>query len=117
MSRDITPPRLLTAGDPPPPGEGEERTMTSDLPAELRAAIEAKLQGVSRADITRRAALISNTYRAGGNSAAIASESDALAYALVRMPATSAALSASLNALLALKLDFAPKSLLDVGAG
>jgi ribosomal protein RSM22 (predicted rRNA methylase) len=60
---------------------------------------------------------ISKTYRAGGNSAAITSETDALAYALVRMPATYAALAASLNALVAVRPDFAPKSLLDVGAG
>jgi ribosomal protein RSM22 (predicted rRNA methylase) len=88
-----------------------------DLPAALRLAVEAKLQGVSRADITRRAAAISGAYRAGGNSGAIASESDALAYALVRMPATYAALGASLNALVALRPDFAPKKLIDVGAG
>lgn len=88
-----------------------------DLPAALRLAVEAKLQGVSRADTTGRAAAISNAYRAGGNSGTITSKSDALAYAVVRMPATYAALGASLNALLALKPDFAPKSLLDVGAG
>jgi ribosomal protein RSM22 (predicted rRNA methylase) len=88
-----------------------------ELPVELRAAIEAKLQGVSRADMTRRAASISTAYREGGNSGTIVSEGDALAYALVRMPATYAAFSASLNAFLALRPDFAPKSLLDVGAG
>jgi ribosomal protein RSM22 (predicted rRNA methylase) len=92
--------------------------MTSPtLPPELRAALEAKLQGVSREAIARRAALISRTYRDGGNSAAIASESDALAYALARMPATYAAVVASLNALVELRPDFAPKGLLDVGAG
>jgi ribosomal protein RSM22 (predicted rRNA methylase) len=92
--------------------------MTSPtLPLELRAALEAKLQGVSREAIARRAALISRTYRDGGNSTAIASESDALAYALARMPATYAAVIASLNALVELRPDFAPKSLLDVGAG
>jgi ribosomal protein RSM22 (predicted rRNA methylase) len=92
--------------------------MTSPtLPPELRAAFEAKLQGVAREDLGRRAALISRTYRDGGNSAAIASESDALAYALARMPATYAAVIASLNAFIELRPDFAPKSLLDVGAG
>ncbi len=88
-----------------------------DLPAELRAALEEKLQGVSRAAAAERAALISRTYRQGGNSGAIASEADALAYALARMPATYAAVTASLNALCELKPDFAPNSLLDVGAG
>jgi ribosomal protein RSM22 (predicted rRNA methylase) len=91
--------------------------ISPDLPAALRAAIEAKLQGVPRDDITRRAAAISSAYRDGGNSTAIASESDALAYAVVRMPATFAAVTASLHELLALRPDFAPKRLLDVGAG
>lgn len=88
-----------------------------DLPAELRGALEAKLQGVSRNDIAARAALISKTYRDGGNSAGIADEVGALAYALARMPATYAAVVASLNALCEAGPDFAPKSLLDVGAG
>jgi len=88
-----------------------------DLPTELRAALEAKLQGLSRNAAAERAALISRTYREGGNSGAITSEADALAYALARMPATYAAVTASLNALCELKPDFAPTSLLDVGAG
>jgi ribosomal protein RSM22 (predicted rRNA methylase) len=87
------------------------------LPAELRAALEAKLQGLSRIDAAARAALISRTYRDGGNSGAITSTADALAYALARMPATYAAVTASLNALCETKPDFAPKNLLDVGAG
>ena len=45
------------------------------------------------------------------------SEADALAYALARMPATYAAVTASLNALREIRPDFAPASLLDVGAG
>ncbi len=88
-----------------------------DLPAELRAALDARLQGLSRSDAAQRAALISRTYRDGGNSGAIASEEDALAYALARMPATYAAVTASLNALCELRPDFAPQTLLDVGAG
>jgi ribosomal protein RSM22 (predicted rRNA methylase) len=88
-----------------------------DLPAALRGALEAKLQGLARDDIAARAAQISKTYRDGGNSRVIASPADALAYALVRMPATYAAVTASLNALCEMKADFAPKSLLDVGAG
>ena len=92
--------------------------MTSpDLPAELKAALDAKLEGVSRNDAAGRAASISQTYRDGGGSSAIKSETDALAYALARLPATYAAVVASLNALVEIRLDFAPKSLLDVGAG
>jgi ribosomal protein RSM22 (predicted rRNA methylase) len=88
-----------------------------DLPAELKAALDAKLQGVSRTDAAARAAAISKTYRDGGNSGTIATETDALAYALARMPATYAAVTASLNALREITPDFAPKNLLDVGAG
>src|ERR1700757_4631215 len=88
-----------------------------DLPGELKAALETRLQGLSRNDAAARAALISKTYREGGGSGAIRSEADALAYALVRMTATYAAVTASLNALCASAPHFAPQSLLDVGAG
>jgi ribosomal protein RSM22 (predicted rRNA methylase) len=88
-----------------------------DLPAELKAALDARLHGLSRVEAAERSALISRTYRDGGGSGAISSEADALAYALARMPATYAAVTASLNALREVNPDFAPKSLLDVGAG
>ncbi|HEX9362099.1 MAG TPA: small ribosomal subunit Rsm22 family protein [Bradyrhizobium sp.] len=88
-----------------------------DLPAELKAALEARLQGLSRNVAAERASLISQTYREGGGSSAIRSEADALVYALARMPATYAAVTASLNALRDIRPDFAPTSLLDVGAG
>jgi hypothetical protein len=51
-----------------------------DLPAELKAGLDAKLQGLSRNDAAERAALISQTYRDGGGSSAIRSEADALAW-------------------------------------
>lgn len=92
--------------------------MTSpDLPAELKAALDGKLRGFSRNDAAGRSASISKTYRDGGGSGGIRSETDALAYALARMPATYAAVTASLNALAEIRPDFAPKNLLDVGAG
>lgn len=87
------------------------------LPAELKAALDGKLQGFSRSDAARRSSQISSTYRAGGGSGTIKSEADALAYALARMPATYAAVAASLNALTAIVPDLAPEILLDVGAG
>ena len=92
--------------------------MTSpDLPAELKAAFDGKLRGFSRNDAASRSASISKTYRDGGGSGGIRSETDALAYALARMPATYAAVTASLNALAEIRPDFAPGSLLDIGAG
>src|SRR5258708_7511557 len=92
--------------------------MTSpDLPTELKAALEAKLHGLSRSDAAERSARISETYRGGGGSAAIRTEADALAYALARMPATYAAVTAGLNALCEIRPDFTPRRLLDIGAG
>ena len=87
------------------------------LPAELKAALDGKLQGFSRTDAAQRSQKISTTYRAGGGPGTIKSEADALAYALARMPATYAAVAASLNALTEIVPDLAPKTLLDVGAG
>src|SRR4029077_17498813 len=87
------------------------------LPAELKAALDARLQGVSRGAAAARAAAISKNYRDGGGSGTIKSETDALAYALARMPATYAAVTASLNALSEIRTDFAPTTLLDIGAG
>jgi ribosomal protein RSM22 (predicted rRNA methylase) len=92
-------------------------TTSPTLPAELKSALDTRLQGLSRHDAAERAARISKTYRCGGSSIAIRNEADALAYALARMPATYAAVSASLNALGEIRPDFAPQSLLDVGAG
>ena len=91
--------------------------ISPSLPADLKAALETRLHGLSRRDIAARAASISKTYRDGGSSNTIRSDTDALAYAIVRMPATYAAVTASLNALYEVRADFAPKSLLDVGAG
>ena len=91
--------------------------MTPDLPAELKAALERKAEGLSRNDAARRANVISQAYRGGGDSKAIRSDDDALAYALARMPATYAALAACLSAMIETRPDFAPASLLDVGAG
>src|ERR1700709_738809 len=88
-----------------------------DLPAELKPALDAKRQGLSRNDAASRAAGISQTYRGGGGSVTIRTEADALAYALARMPATYAAVTASLNALREIRPDFAPTNLPDVGAG
>jgi len=91
--------------------------ISPSLPPAVKSLLDAKLHGVSRTDTAARAALISRTYRDGGGSSTIKSEADALAYALARMPATYAAVAACLNALLDERPDFAPQSLLDIGAG
>src|SRR5579871_11640 len=91
--------------------------ISPSLPADLKAALDKKIEGLARDDIAARAAQISKAYRDGGNSRTITSPADALAYALVRMPATYAAVAACLNALAEARPDFAPQILLDVGAG
>jgi hypothetical protein len=58
-----------------------------DLPAELTAALNAKLQGLSRSDAAARAALISRTYRDGGGSGAIRTEAGALARRMIQYAA------------------------------
>src|ERR1700704_6382998 len=91
--------------------------MTPDLPPELISALERKATGLSRSDAAQRSAIISQTYRDGGTSHTIKTEGDALAYALTRMPATYAAVIASLNAVIEISPGFTPYSLLDIGAG
>jgi len=91
--------------------------LTAALPAPLSAALEALLDGASRRDMAMRAARQSAAYRGGGTSAAIADEADALSYAVARMPATYAAVRAVIARVAEVVPDFAPSSLLDVGAG
>lgn len=92
--------------------------MSPDLPAALKAALEAELVGVSRRDLGERRAAATAAYRAGGTSAAvIQGGEDALAYALARLPATYAAAAAVFAEAAARAPGFAPASLLDAGCG
>ncbi|MDQ8730734.1 small ribosomal subunit Rsm22 family protein [Bradyrhizobium sp. LHD-71] len=87
------------------------------LPDSLRGALARLSEGLSRRELAERAKAISDGYRSGGTSKPITEAHDALAYALVRMPATYAAVSACLTALTAARPDFAPVSIVDAGAG
>lgn len=87
------------------------------LPASVAAALNAKLENVSRSDLRDRARAISGAYRAGRSSEIITSALDALAYAVVRLPATYAAVRAALAHTAEIVPDFAPQSLLDIGCG
>ncbi len=88
------------------------------LPASIRAVIDARLEGHSRQPLAASAAAISNGYRAGQNSSSvIRSDLAATAYAVARMPATYAAISRALGELRRALPAFAPRSLLDAGAG
>jgi ribosomal protein RSM22 (predicted rRNA methylase) len=84
----------------------------------LAAAIDRELTGASRGGLAERAAAISAAYRGGGTSAlAIRTADDALAYALVRLPATYAACAAVLAEARRRAPGFAPATLLDAGCG
>ena len=87
------------------------------LPDDLRAALTRLTEGTSRRELAERARAISEGYRSGGTSKPIADSRDALAYALARMPATFAAVSACLSAIGDARPGFAPQSMLDVGTG
>jgi ribosomal protein RSM22 (predicted rRNA methylase) len=88
----------------------------SDLPAGLAAAIRRLADG--EGNLAASAERISTHYRQRGASRqVIGSEADVLAYALSRMPATYAAVSAVLDELSERAPDFAPDAMLDMGAG
>jgi ribosomal protein RSM22 (predicted rRNA methylase) len=92
--------------------------MSFDLPPQLRLAADRLMDGVSRKDMAQRAGAISARYRSGGGSAAvIASQADATAYVLTRLPATYAACGRVFEELSQRAPEFSPASLLDAGAG
>jgi ribosomal protein RSM22 (predicted rRNA methylase) len=88
------------------------------IPHELRAALNASLEGVPRGPLTERAERISSLYRDGSDSAlAIRDETDALAYAITRSPATYCAVRNVLMRLGERSPAFAPQTALDLGSG
>src|ERR1700761_3674471 len=90
-----------------------------DLPPALRAAVERALHGQKLADLAAKAATLSQRYREERRDGRlhIASETDALAYLAVRLPATYAAVRASFAAIAHIRPNFSPKTALDIGAG
>ncbi len=90
-----------------------------ELPTALRQALDRALDGVALADLQRAAAALSVRYR--GDDVAgrehLANDIAARAYLATRMPATYAAIRAALDAVALARPDFAPASLIDVGAG
>jgi ribosomal protein RSM22 (predicted rRNA methylase) len=92
--------------------------MGPELPAPLRVALDRALEGVPRKGLAERAARTSEAYRAGKPSSGVIREAqDALAYALTRLPATYAACAAVLAEAARMAPGFAPRTLLDAGAG
>jgi ribosomal protein RSM22 (predicted rRNA methylase) len=90
-----------------------------ELPAALRQAVDLALAGVPLAELAPAAEALSTRYRAERRDGRRHVEDDraAQAYLATRLPATYAAIQASLAALAGIKPDFQPRSLLDVGAG
>lgn len=88
----------------------------TELPSGLAAIIRNLAAG--HAGLADRSGRISEHYRkAGASHAVVGEQSDAIAYALSRMPATFAAVSRVLEELHDRAPDFAPATLLDAGAG
>ena len=90
-----------------------------DLPAALRQAVDAALQGIPLAELTRAAEALSKRYRAELRDGRrhIDDDAAALAYLATRLPATYAAVQSCLEALAEIRPDFSPRRLLDGGAG
>jgi ribosomal protein RSM22 (predicted rRNA methylase) len=89
-----------------------------ELPAPLAAAIAARLEGRSQTALRESARELSQRYRSHSPTIeTIRDETDALAYAATRMPATFAAIVTALGRLEEERLDFAPQRMLDVGCG
>ena len=91
--------------------------MNPALPSLLTDALTGLLEGTPRKELAAAAARMSAGYRAGESSKAIVTTLEALAYAVARMPATYAACAAMFARVAEVMADFAPTSLLDVGAG
>jgi ribosomal protein RSM22 (predicted rRNA methylase) len=90
-----------------------------ELPLPLRQAVERALNGWRPADLAASAAALSQRYREERRDGRrhVASDEDALAYLGVRLPATYAAVRAGFAAIKQARPDFAPKTVLDIGAG
>lgn len=90
-----------------------------ELPAPLRQAIDEMLHGIPASEIARAATVLSERYRAEVRDGRLHMNADLAvkAYLATRMPATFAAVHASLDAAAAAMPDFAPKTMLDVGSG
>ncbi len=90
-----------------------------ELPMELRAAVEKEADKAGLSRLAAQAQALSRRYReeSGQGRRLLTSETEAVAYAAARMPATFGAAAAALRYAAEALPDFRPASLLDVGAG
>lgn len=89
------------------------------LPRALREAVDAALEGISTSDLARASTALSQRYRGEVRDGRlhVANDLAVRAYLAARLPATFAAVRAALGAAAELQGDFAPRTLLDIGAG
>jgi ribosomal protein RSM22 (predicted rRNA methylase) len=87
------------------------------LPLALRDAIAARLSGVPARSLSVAAERLAERYRAPAVAAAPPEDEERLAYLAVRLPATFAATYAALAELRSRWNNFAPATVLDLGAG
>lgn len=90
-----------------------------ELPSALRAALDEILAGLALREVSPAAELLSRRYRSETRDGRLhlSSELAAKAYLATRLPATYAAIRSAMAAVADLRPAFAPRSLLDVGAG
>lgn len=90
-----------------------------ELPPALRQAVDAALEGVSARDLAAASEALSRRYRGEVRDGRLHVSDDlsARAYLAARLPATYAAIRAALEAVAEVRPEFAPRSLLDFGAG
>ncbi|KAF0124839.1 MAG: hypothetical protein FD152_2902 [Xanthobacteraceae bacterium] len=89
--------------------------MTSELPAALRSGLEALAASFPGRDLAAASARLSADYHSGRGSR-LPAPVDVAAYAIARMPATYAACAYAL-AEATTRASFAPRTVLDIGAG
>lgn len=90
-----------------------------ELPSALRQAVDTALEGAALADLKRASDVLSRRYRAETRDGRlhISDELAAKAYLAARLPATYAAVRASLEGVAGTCPGFSPQSLLDIGSG
>lgn len=90
-----------------------------ELPAPLRQGVERLLENVPLSSLKQAAKTLSDRYRAELRDGRLhmAQDQAVQAYLATRLPATYAAIRASLDALNEARPEFMPKTLIDIGAG
>lgn len=91
----------------------------TDLPVELRAALDSAVAGIPSKELSRSVDALIERYRAGQEAPEpiLNSKVSSAAYAVYRMPATYAAIKSALTQFSLLSNDFQPRTMVDLGGG